>query len=95
MCVYTVCFKRERAARRPPALPTSHFWNQVLTVMRSSYGLIARGSPGNWVKDLSHQPAGLVPLSILVKDFNCHTGKNESFFFQEIWVNPSHFVSYF
>lgn len=88
--------KRERSARRPPAFPASHCWNQVLTIVQSSCGLLARGSSGNWVKHLSHQPAGLAPLSIYcVQDFSCHMGKNESFFFQEVWVTPSHFVSYF
>lgn len=66
MCVYAVCFKRKRSARRPPV---SHHWNQVLAIIQSSYGLLARGSPGNWVKPLSHQPAGLVSLSILCPGF--------------------------
>lgn len=73
MCMYAIYFRRERSAGTSPA---SHSQNQVLSVMQSSHGLPAHGSPGNWVKHLSHQPAELVPLSILCSGFQLSHGKN-------------------
>lgn len=68
--MYAICFKRERSDGTSPAFPASHSWNQVLS------GLPAHGSPGNSVKHLSHQPAGLEPLTILCPGFQLPHWKN-------------------
>lgn len=57
------------SARRPPVFFASHCWKQVLTIIQSSYGLLAHGSARNWVNALSHQQAGLVLLSTLCSEF--------------------------
>lgn len=95
MCMYAVCFKRERSARRPPVFPASHCWNQVLTIIQSSYGLLAHGSPGNWVKPLSHQPAGLVPLSILCPGFQLSCWKKWKFLFSRDMGYPFTYCLFF
>lgn len=87
MCMYAVCFKRERSARRPPVFPASHCWNQVLTIVQSSDGLLARGSPGNWVKPLSHQPAVLCP------GFQLSCWKKMKVSFLERYGLPLHILS--
>lgn len=104
VCVFVFCFERERSARKSPV---SHYWHQVLRVMQSSFVLPAGGSPGHWVKPLSHQPDRLVHC---VQDFTCNVGKKRNVlkFFKsyglplhvlslvfDIFIMPSHFCSCF